>query len=349
MSILVINCGSSSLKYKIFDEQENELGQGLVSRPDSVEAALKIALREISDLAEIRAVGHRVVHGGDEFSGPVVVDDQILARLTEYNHLAPLHNPYNLLGIKIAREFLPDLPQLAVFDTAFYADLPEVAATFALPREFREKFKIKKYGFHGLSHNYAMLEAAKKLNKPAGKINLISCHLGGGWSVTAVKQGRPLDTSMGMTPLGGLVMMTRPGDLDPGVVIELIKGADALLTEDRCEEVYNLLNHQSGLKGLSGLDDYQKLLKEVSLGNRQAELAFKLAVYQLIKQIGAYWTVLAGRLDALVFTGAIGAGHPMTRQAVMAGLKHLAEIPLFAIKTDEELMIAREVNRVLTS
>jgi acetate kinase len=350
-NILVINSGSTSLKYKLFDEKEKEIKAGKLINIDNTEKAVKSVLKEIGNLQDLVAVGHRVVHGGDKFFKPILVDDEVLGKLEEFNELAPLHNPYNLAGIRSVAGFLPDIPQVAVFDTAFYYDLPEVARTYALPKVLLEKYKIRKYGFHGISHQYAMEDAAKKLKKKVDKINLISCHLGGGWSATAIKKGKPVDTSMGWTPMEGLVMMTRAGDIDPGIVIELLKVKEIESpvgdTISKVDEIYDLLNHKAGIKGLTGLDNFQDVLKETSLGYADAKLAFDLAIYKLVKYIGAYWTVLEGQVDAIVFTGAIGAGNPMTRNAVMKKLKFLGDTPVVAVKTNEELAIMREVRNII--
>ncbi|MEA3464221.1 MAG: acetate/propionate family kinase [Patescibacteria group bacterium] len=349
MSILVINSGSTSLKYKLFDNAEKEIKQGVFTDIASHETAIKNCLREIGDLRGIKAVGHRVVHGGDQFIKPTLINDEVLAELEKFSDLAPLHNPYNIAGIKAVSGFLPETPQVAVFDTAFFADLPEAAKIYALPISMLDKYKIKRYGFHGISHQFAMREAAKQLNRDVKKINLITCHLGGGWSITAIKGGKPIDTSMGWTPLGGLVMMTRAGDLDPGIVVELLRREEAKLHIGNLASIENILNRESGIKGLSGgITDYQKLLREVSLGNKQAKLAFDVAIYKLCKYIGAYWAILQGKVDAIVFTGAIGAGNPMTRNAVIAKLKFLNNIPAMAVKANEELMIAKEVRRRIT-
>lgn len=365
-NILIINSGSTSIKYKLFDENENEIKGGEFAGVDNHEKAIKNILREAGEWANIAAVGHRVVHGGDAFSSPVLVDEKVMEKLEAFNCLAPLHNPYNLAGIKAVKNYLPEIKQIAVFDTAFYADLPEVAREYALPEEIREKYKIRRFGFHGISHRFAMEEAARELGKPVDKIhpmksrlsggsqsefygvNLISCHLGGGWSVTAVKNGKAIDTSMGWTPMEGLIMMTRAGDLDPGIVIELIKRSPSYLGDEKCEEVYDLLNHKSGIKGLAGgINDYQKLLRELTLGNKKAKLAFDSAIYRLSKYIAAYWAVLGGKVDAVVFTGAIGAGNPITRNEVMRKLKCLGDIPALAVKTNEELAIMREVKNII--
>lgn len=346
-NILVINSGSTSLKYKLFNEKEKEIKGGNLTDAKSAEQAIKAVLKEIGDLHNLAAVGHRVVHGGDKFFESMVLNDEIINELEKFNELAPLHNPYNLAGIKAIKDYLPDVPQVAVFDTAFYFNLPDVARTYAIPKSLSEKYKIRKYGFHGISHKYAMKSAAEKLKKKIEKINLITCHLGGGWSVTAIKAGKPIDTSMGWTPMEGLVMMTRPGDIDPGVVIELIKRSDNPLAEQKCEEVYGLLNRESGIKGLTGLDNFQDVLKEASLGYKEARLAFDMTVYRLTKYIGSYWAVLEGKVDAIVFTGAIGAGNPMTRNAVMKKLKFFCKAPAMIVKTDEELAIMKEVGKII--
>jgi acetate kinase len=300
MSILVINAGSTSLKYKLFSADEEVLKQGSFDNiPDHLKT-LKLALREIGDLRDLSIVGHRVVHGGAEFLKPIIINDDNFKELEQYNDLAPLHNPYNLMGIKAAKEFLPNVKQAAVFDTAFFSALPRIARQYALPRELSEKYKIHRYGFHGLSHKYAREESAKLLKKSPSKINIISCHLGGGCSIAAIKNGQPVDTSMGWTPLEGLVMMTRAGDLDPGIIFNLLKMMPGEINREKVEDLYKLLDEQSGIKGLSGYDDYQKFLAAVSLGRGEAELAFEMAINRLVKYIGAYWTLLNGQVDALV-------------------------------------------------
>ncbi|MBA3046794.1 acetate/propionate family kinase [Patescibacteria group bacterium] len=347
MSILVINSGSTSFKYKLFDDGDKEIKGNTFSEFTDLSQAVKSALKEINDLRDISAIGHRVVHGGDEFIKPEIIDDEKLAKLEKYNELAPLHNPYNSAGIKEMMDYFPDVPQVAVFDTAFFAALPDVARTYALPTDLAERLNIKRYGFHGISHEFVAQEAAHKFNKDINKINLISCHLGGGWSIAAVKNGKPIDISMGWTPLEGLVMMTRAGDLDPGVIIKLIKDQAENYGENALENVYKLLNYESGIKGVSGgVDNFKDLLKEINFGDEKAKLAFDLAVYRLRKYIGAYWAVLEGNIDAVVFTGSIGSGDPITRNNVMSKLKFLGNVPVLAIKTNEELMIARETRQL---
>lgn len=347
MSILIINSGSTSIKYKLFADDETEIKAGSAEDIKDQHAALRNILRQIGDLRDLTAVGHRVVHGGDKFIKPLLISPENLSALEQFNSLAPLHNPYNLAGIRAAREYLPAAKQIAVFDTAFYAALPEIAKRYALPAEISEKYKIYRCGFHGLSHKYVTEEAAKELKIAVDKINLISCHLGGGWSITAVKAGQPIDTSMGWTPLEGLVMMTRAGDLDAGIVLGLLKNLPGELNEEKVNLLDNLLNHQSGIKGLAGVDDYQELLKRVSLGGEEANLAFDIAISRLVKYIGAYWTELEGRAEAIVFTGAIGAGNPLTRNRVARKIKCLGDLPVLTIKTNEELMIMREVKKLV--
>jgi len=347
MSILVINSGSTSLKYKIFGDDEKEIRQGYLENIKDHSQALKSALREIGDLREVKAVGHRVVHGGDKYNETIEVNEAIMADLVSFNDLAPLHNPYNLAGIKAAQEYLPDLPQVAVFDTAFFCSLPQLSRIYALPEQLTEKYKIHRFGFHGLSHQYILSEAARKLKKAINRINLISCHLGGGWSVTAVKAGQPIDTSMGWTPLEGLVMMTRCGDLDPGIILKLLKILPGEVNEKKVDQLYDLLNNRSGIYGLTGLTDFLQLIKKVSLGDESAKLAFDLAVNRLIKYIGAYWVLLDAKVDAVVFTGAIGSGNPLTRNRIINKIKCLGETEYLAIKTNEEIMIAREVKKLL--
>lgn len=309
--------------------------------------AVKQILREIGDLRGLTAVGHRVVHGGDKFVKPLLVNAENLAEMEKDVELAPLQNPFNLAGIKAAGEYLPEAKQVAVFDTAFYADLPPPSRYYGLPIELMEEYKIRRYGFHGLSHRYVMEEAARELKIPLNKINLISCHLGGGWSVTAIKSGRPIDTSMGFTPLEGLVMTTRCGDLDPGIILRLLKIMPGEINEEKINRLEDILNHESGFKGLAGVDNYLELLKRLSLGDKEAGLAFEIAAGRLVKYIGAYFTELEGRADAVVFTGAIGSGNPLTRNRIMAKIKCLGKLPMLSIKANEELMIMREVKKLI--
>lgn len=349
MSILVINSGSTSIKYKLFDDDEKELKGGDIVDITDHQTALKQILREVGGLQNLAAIGHRVVHGGDRFLKPIVIDEKNLVELERFNELAPLHNPYNLAGIKAIREYLPQVKQVAVFDTAFYANLPLVNRLYGLPRELTEKYKIYHYGFHGISHKYVMLEAARELKIALSKINLISCHLGGGWSITAIKNGNPVDTSMGFTPLEGLMMMSRPGDVDDGIIFRLLKEMPGEINSEKIERLSKILNHDSGIKGVSGIADFKKLLSAVSLGQPDAKLAFDMAIDRLVKYIGAYWTELEGKAQAIIFTGAIGSGNPMTRNQVMKKITCLGKLPMLAIQTNEELMIMREAKELINA
>jgi len=346
-NILIINSGSTSLKYRLFDSKKNELKSEVFIVENDHEKIIKKILREVGDVSDIVAVGHRVVYGGDNFKKPVIVNEENIAQLEELSDLAPLHNPYNLLGIKILSDFLPNTPQVAIFDTSFFSDIPEKARVYAIPEKLSSKYSIKRYGFHGISHNYLAHQAAENLEKPLSKLNLITCHLGGGWSVTAIKNGHPIDTSMGFTPLEGLVMMTRAGDLDSGVVFEILR--KELGTQNDIDELYDILNHESGIKALSGgIDDYRELLREMNLGNRKAKLAFDVATYKLSKYIGAYFVALGGKVDAIVFSGSIGSGDPLTRNEVIKNIKFLGDFKTLAIETNEELLMAGEVEKLLS-
>jgi acetate kinase len=359
MQILVFNLGSTSLKYKIFSVNEerklklfksggfDNLGEG---RKMSHDEAIRLVIRSIGNLTDIAIIGHRVVHGGNEFVVPTRIDQINLRLLEKYNRLAPLHNPYNLMGIKSCLTYFSTVPNVAVFDTAFFKTLPLKAKIYSIPFDYYKKFGIERFGFHGISHQYLAEIAAENIKKPLAKLNLITCHLGGGCSIAAVKNGQPVDISLGFTPLEGLVMMTRSGDLDPGVVLEI---QDLLIKENAknkessnlLSETRRILNKESGLKGLAGVDSYLKLLKTKEKSPR-ARLAFDIFVYRLQKYISAYRGVLGG-VDAIVFSGAIGAGLPVTRRAVLKGLKFLSKTKIMAVKTDEELAIARECLRFL--
>jgi len=354
MQILVFNLGSTSLKYKIFSVSAerklklvkagdlDNLGEGRRMNHDE---AIRLTIRSIGNLTDIAVIGHRVVHGGNEFVVPTKIDQLNLKLLEKYNRLAPLHNPYNLMGIKSCLTYFSNVPNVAVFDTAFFKNLPLKAKIYPISFDYYKKFGIERFGFHGISHQYLTELAAEKLKKPLAKIKLITCHLGGGCSVAAVKDGQPVDISLGFTPLEGLVMMTRPGDLDPGVVLEI---QDLLIKENiknkesinLLSETRRILNKESGLKGLAGVDNYLKLLKFREKSPR-ARLAFEIFIYRLQKYISSYWGILGGA-DAIMFSGAIGAGNPITRRAALKDLKFLSKTKVMAIKADEELAIAKE-------
>lgn len=354
--ILVLNSGSTSLKYKLFNFDLKELKSGFIEDIGKGEIknhteALKSALNEIGSTENIKFVGHRVVHGGDKFHQPIVVDKNILKEISKFNRLAPLHNPANLQGIEASMELINSAVNVAVFDTAFYRDLPEHAFLYAIPREFYEKYGIRRYGFHGISHNYIMLEAAKELGKPAGKLNLITCHLGGGASITAIKKGKAIDTSMGFTPMEGLAMASRSGDIDPGVVIELIKNKDIKINKytdgDRIDDVDYLLNRESGLKGLAGIksDSIHEISHRSALGDEKMADVLRLYAYRIKKYIGAYKAIL-GNVDAIVFSGTVGFRSKRIKKMIVSGFQDIEDINKLVIKTDEELMIAREVVKI---
>ncbi len=351
MKVAVINCGSSSIKYEVFEAGGCAmLATGLIEKIGSADgrlwqrrlkadgtfdeqthtaplanhragfelmASVNQRDRIIRDDSELLGIGHRVVHGGETFREPALIDDDVIAAIRGLIPLAPLHNPSNLLGIEAARERFPQVPQVAVFDTAFHHTLPPAAYRYALPQELYEKHRVRKYGFHGTSHVYVAKEACKHLGKALSEVNLITLHLGNGASAAAVQGGKSIDTSMGMTPLEGLVMGTRCGDIDPSVPFYLIRQ-----TGMKPENVESLLNRESGLKGICGVNEMREIQERAAKGNKRAELAVEMFCYRIKKYIGAYHAVL-GRLDAIVFTGGIGENAVAIRQRICEGLKHL--------------------------
>ncbi len=344
MKILVLNSGSTSIKFKLFIENNLKLDKkGEISNVSNHGSAIRQLLRQIGDLSEIKAVGHRFVHGGHDFYEPTEVSDSVFKSLEKYNQLAPLHNPHNLAGVAAMREYLPQVKNFAVFDTGFYRNLPLVSKLYALPMKYFEG-GIERFGFHGLSHESAARQACQKEKKIFEKSKIISIHLGGGSSITAIFKGQPIETSMGFTPLEGLVMQTRCGDLDPSIVLKLVAEAspDKLLA---LKEVSEILNSNSGLKGLSGFENFLDLLAALKK-DQSARLAFEIYIHRLKKYLGAYWALLDG-VDLIVFTGKIGAGRPITRQKVVSGLSFLKKVPVVAIETNEELLIAQKVKELL--
>lgn len=293
------------------------------------EDALVSELGKITE--QIDLVGHRVVHGVEKFSKPLHITAENLQELEKISDFAPLHNPYNLLGIKVCQKIFKEARHIAVFDTEFFATLPQAARTYALPQNSR----FRRFGFQGTSHEYVAHKAAEKLKKPFNKLKIITCHLGGGASVTAIKNGKAIDTSMGFTPLEGLVMMTRSGNIDAGIVLQLVK-------EYGIEGADKILNKESGIKGICGEGEMLKVLDMIKQGNKSAKLAFDVFVYSVQKYIGAYFAILQG-CDVLVFTGSVGSGNPKTRNAVCAGIKNLKIKKVLAIKTDEEVAIAQKI------
>jgi len=401
MNILVINCGSSSIKYQLINKiNKNErkiLARGLLeeigeanssqihyikgktikekdkitSYAEGLKKILTLLLNKkkgaIKDISEISAVGHRVVHGREDFFHSVLINDEVIKKVKSCISLAPLHNPPNLAGIEAARSLLPELPQVAVFDTVFHQTLPEKAFLYALPYEYYQKYKIRRYGFHGISHHYIASQTAKFLKRPLKKLKIITCHLGNGCSITAIDKGKSIDTSMGFTPLEGLVMGTRCGDVDAAAVLFLMEKENLTTAQ-----VNNLLNKQSGLLGISGIsNDLRKIQKWASKKNQRAKLALEIFIYRIKKYIGAYSAILEG-LDALVFSAGIGENEGDIRDKICQGLEFLgihldkkknrisSKVPRFiskenspakvlVIPTNEEEMIAEETWRVVNS
>lgn len=347
--ILVINAGSASLKYKIFDNTNlNLLKEGGFSIESTGKERLKeekkifLELQQIAnELGKVKAVGHRVVHGGNEFYKPTIVTSTVLTKLAKYNKLAPLHNPYNLGYIKLALQYFPSSKNIAIFDTAFFHDLPLETQIFPLPYKYFQK-GIRRFGFHGLSHQYISEEAARQLKKPINQCNLITLHLGGGASVTAIRNGQPVDTSLGFTPIGGVPMFTRSGDMDPGVLLYICENYHLNL-----KQLGEMLNHDSGLKGISGQKGFLQLLEGVEKHDPQSILAFNVFTYELKKQIGAYLAVL-GRVDALVFSGTVGSGKPLTRDTITKDLNLPKGTKILVIPTNEELGMARQIKKLLS-
>lgn len=376
-TVLVLNSGSSSLKYELVqpDSGTSVLG-GIIERIGEDggvadhEAALRAAFDRITadglalEDRGLSAVGHRVVHGGAVFHRPTVIDDAVLAELRELSPLAPLHNPPAVLGIEVARRLLPDLPHVAVFDTAFFHDLPVAARTYAVDREVAAQWGIRRYGFHGTSHEFVSRQAAAFLGVPAESLNQIVLHLGNGASASAIAAGRPVDTSMGMTPMEGLVMGTRSGDVDPGIIAYLCRSAGMPIAE-----VEALLNRRSGMLGLSGEIDFRVVHRRIAEGDADAALAYDVYIHRLRKYIGAYLAVLE-KVDVVTFTAGVGENDAQVRRDACSGLarlgleldEHLNESPargprrisaetspttVLVIPTDEELAIARACTSVL--
>jgi len=370
--ILVINAGSSTLKFKVFSLPDLKLAkQGIIERiglinsfiilngekeineVETHEEAFKLVISKLDDIkTNIVLVGHRVVHGGEDFKEPIIVTKKIMKKLKKYNKLAPLHNPVNLNCIKASDKYLKNIPDIAVFDTSFYQTLPDYAYIYAIPLKYYQRHKIRRYGFHGISHQYIAQEVAKKLGKPLNQLNLITCHLGSGCSITAVKKGKAIDTSMGFTPLEGLVMSTRSGNIDPAIPLYLIRKVKM-----REEEVNGLLNKRSGIFGLSGSMDMRELLIKAGykvpgfkvqgrIRKRDREIAkltLEIFVYNIKKYIGAYSTIL-GKVDGVAFTGGIGERSAIIRKLV---LKDMPKFKVLIIPANEELMIARESEKLL--
>ena len=395
MKVLVINCGSSSLKYQLIDSRSEEvLAAGLCERigidgrmthtpssgntvvkndplPDhgaAIQAVLSALTDKahgvISSLGEIGAVGHRLVHGGEKFAASVIINDEVIAEVEACNDLAPLHNPANLIGVRACRQIMPDVPMVGVFDTAFHQTMPPKAYLYGIPHQYYQEHKVRRYGFHGTSHNYVSQRIHHLAELDPDNSRVIVCHLGNGASVTAVKNGKSVDTSMGLTPLEGLIMGTRSGDLDPGVIEYIAKKEHLTL-----EEVLKVLNKESGVLGLSGVSsDFRDLTEAMEQGNEQAAVAVEAFCYRVAKHIGAYTTALNG-VDAIVFTAGIGENAAHIRSMICDYLGFLgitideeknavrgketeistpdSKVSVFVIPTNEELAIARETAALL--
>jgi acetate kinase len=379
MPVLVLNAGSSSLKYQLVVPETAEVrAKGLIERigePGSPTADHAAAIQTMQknlaaegvdlDSVGVRAVGHRVVHGGPDFSDPTIIDDDVLNEIKDLIPLAPLHNPGAVSGIEAARaEF--DVPHVAIFDTAFFSTLPAPAATYAIPRDLAQTYRIRRYGFHGTSHQYVSRAAAELVGRDLGELNQIVLHLGNGCSASAVRGGVAVETSMGLTPLQGLVMGTRSGDVDPGLHTFLHNELGMAIGD-----IDTLLNKQSGLKGMAGVNDFRELEQRRADGDEAAQLAFEVYVHRLKHYLGAY-AVLLGRLDLVSFTAGVGENNPALRAAVLDGLEGLgflvdpelnavrstearvisppgAPITIAVVPTNEELAIARETAALLES
>ena len=393
MKVVTVNCGSSSIKYGVYSAEDFSLiASGLLEKIGSAESRLRqkrltkegtFETKEISgpvsdhwegfafimkmnaddriikDDSELFGIGHRVVHGGELFSKPALIDDRVVAAIKNLIPLAPLHNPHNLLGIEVTRKRSPDVPQVAIFDTAFHQTIQPHSFHYALPYEFYTEHGVRRYGFHGTSHFYVAKVAAKHLGKQLEEVNLITLHLGNGASAAAIQQGKSMDTSMGLTPLEGLIMGTRSGDIDPAIHFYLMRQ-----TGMSADEIEKLLNSRSGLKGICGMNDMRQIQQKAEEGDERALLALDMFCYRVRKYIGAYSAVIK-RIDAIVFTGGIGENSAVVRERACSGLDNIgisldlkknkavsgriseiqpdgSSIKVLVIATDEELEIARQ-------
>lgn len=391
MEVLVINCGSSSLKFQLIDsEKEHVLAKGLCERigidkssityqsdkcekmtkevdmpthNEAINAVISALTDEktgvINDMSEVKAVGYRVVHGGEYFSSSAIVDEDVLEKIEKCNYLAPLHNPANVIGIKACMKIMKDTPNVVVFDTAFHQTMPEEAYLYGIPREYYEKHKIRRYGFHGTSHSYVSKRVAQIINKPVEELKTIVCHLGNGASICAVDGGKSVDTSMGLTPLAGVMMGTRSGDIDPGILEVLAK-----MENKGVSEITNILNKKSGVAGLSQVSsDFRDITKAIEEGNAVAKSALDAYIRTVVRFVGAYVAVMNG-VDTIVFTAGVGENNSAVRAGVVKHLKYLgveldeeankirgeeklistadSKVKVYVVPTNEELAIARE-------
>ncbi|WP_223590994.1 acetate kinase [Neobacillus bataviensis] len=390
--VIAINAGSSSLKFQLFEmPSENVITKGLIERiglKDSIfnitvngekiqetndipdhEVAVKMLLDKlttlgiIASLNEIEGIGHRVVHGGEEFNDSVLITEEVMEKIQELSDLAPLHNPANITGIQAFKRVLPDVPAVAVFDTAFHQTMPESSFLYSLPYEYYEKYGIRKYGFHGTSHKYVSQRAAELLGRPVEQLRLISCHLGNGASIAAIEGGKSIDTSMGFTPLAGVTMGTRSGNIDPALIPFIMEK-----TGQSVEEVLDVLNKKSGMLGVTGFSsDLRDIEIQAKQGNNRAQLALDVFANRIHKYIGSYASRMYG-VDAIIFTAGIGENSDVIRENVLKGLEFMgvywdpalnkvrgeeafinyphSPVKVIIIPTNEEVMIARDVVRL---
>lgn len=394
MKILVVNCGSSSLKFQLIDSETEEVAaSGLCERigldgaliykvngdkikqeidlPDH-EVAIKKVLDTLLDkeigvltsLDEIGAIGHRMVHGGEKFSSSVIINEEIIKQIETCNDLAPLHNPANLLGVRACQEVMPGVPNVVVFDTAFHQTMPAKAYLYGLPKEYYEKYGVRRYGFHGTSHSFVSKRLAELAGLDYNNSKMIVCHIGSGASISAIKDGKSIDTSMGMTPLEGLVMGTRSGDIDPAIIEFICQKENISVSE-----MTTILNKKSGVLGLSGVsNDFRDLVDARESGNKDAANALDVLVYRIVKYIGAYYMALGG-VDAIALTAGAGENNKEVREMIMEGISALgvkidekanqtrgeeillstkdSKVPVWIVPTNEELAIARETARLV--
>lgn len=334
--ILVLNCGSQSFKYKLFDDDFKVIKsrRSDISNHREYKTILLKELKTIENYKkDISIIGHRFVHGG-EMKDPKKIDKTVLKEIKKYNRFAPLHNSANILGANVSRKIFPKADQIAVFDTEFFKDLPEESCNYGLPEKIAKKYNFKRLGFHGISHEYVARKGGEMIGSSFEELKIITCHLGGGSSIAAIKNGKAIDTSMGYTPLEGLMMMTRSGDIDSGILLEMCRIFSA-------KKVNKILNHQSGIKGICGMGDMLQVLKAIAAGDKKAELALNAFVYHIQKYIGAYFAVMGG-CDLLIFTGAIGAGSEKIRNMICKNLNILKDTKILAIEADEESVIAKK-------
>lgn len=366
MSLLVINAGSSSIKYSLYEFKTLALiDHGLIEEITDHHAGFETMRAQLQlhniDIEQIEAIGHRVVHGGERFGEPALINDELLEEIRALSPLAPLHNPANIEGIVAARSIAPSAFHIAVFDTAFHQSIPEYAYLYPIPTRVYESYHVRRYGFHGISHRYVAAQAAQILNIPSESLNLITFHIGNGVSACAVRKGKSIDTTMGMTPLEGLMMGSRSGSIDPGIITYLMRQAS--MTPDQIDA---MLNTQSGLRGIAGTNDMRRIMDAADGGDPHAQLAIEMFAYRLKKQLGAYMATMTP-IDAVVFTGGIGEHSARIRAMICTGLEHMgisldeaknndhetmihdecSTVDLLVIPTDEELQIALEVKETL--